>query len=130
MQAAHNETEQKIRMDSNRELYLCQAIETGLSAQYRLMPELSDGLCIVGLDNSILALKQKFGFAKNEAVLSRPAIDGIVAHVLNIGLDSIGNQDDLKLKDYIAVINKVKKSVIRHSAFGTRAYFDFIKHYV
>lgn len=117
-------------MDSHQELYLCQAIETGLSTQYHLLPELTDGLCIVALDNAILALKQKFGFARNETVLCRPAIDGIVAHVVDIGLVSIGNQADLTLKDYIAIINKVKKSVIRHSAFGPRAYFDFVKDYV
>ncbi|WP_426178266.1 hypothetical protein [Massilia sp. TWR1-2-2] len=117
-------------MDSKQELYLCQAIETALAAQYHLTPELTDGLCIVGLDNSMVALKQKFGFAKSESVLSHPAIDDIVAHVVNIGVDSVGNQDELTLKDYIAAINKIKKSVIRHSAFGPRAYFDFIKDYV
>jgi hypothetical protein len=47
-------------MDSKQELYLCQAIETALAAQYHLTPELTDGLCIVGLDNSMVALKQKF----------------------------------------------------------------------
>jgi hypothetical protein len=117
-------------MDSNQELSLCNAIETGLSAEYRLAPELTDALCIVGLDNSIIAVKQKFGFAKNETVLSRPAIDGIVAHVVDIGVGSIGKMGDPTLKDYIAVINKIKKSVIRHSAFGPRAYYDFIKDYV
>lgn len=33
------------------------------------MPELTDALCLIGLDNSIIALKQKFGYAKNETVL-------------------------------------------------------------
>jgi hypothetical protein len=117
-------------MDSHQELYLCSAVETGLSAEYQRSPELTDALCIVGLDNAIIAVKQKFGFARNEAVLSHPAIDDIVAHVVNIGVDSIGKTGDLTLKDYIAVINKIKKSVMRHSAFGPRAYYDFIKNYV
>ena len=117
-------------MDSDRELFYCQAIETGLSAQYHLHPELTDGLCVLGLDNAIVALKQKFGFAKNEVVLSRPSIDGIVEYVCSVGLDNIGNQEELTLKDFIAVINKIKKSVIRHSAFGPRAYFNFVKDYV
>ncbi|WP_426107834.1 hypothetical protein [Massilia sp. TSP1-1-2] len=125
-----NENEQKIQMDSDRELLLCHAIETGLSAQYHLIPELTDALCIIGLDNSIIALKQKFGFAKNEMVLRHPAIDGIVAHVVNLGVDSIGNAGELTLKDFIGVINKIRKSVIRHSVFGPRAYFDFVKDYV
>lgn len=117
-------------MEQDQELRLCQAIETGLGAEYRAHPELTDALCIIGLDNSIIALKQQSGFAKNETVLSRPAIDGIVAHVVNLGVDSIGKMDELTLKDYVAAINKIKKSVIRHSAFGPRAYFDFIKDYV
>jgi hypothetical protein len=117
-------------MDSTRERYLCQAIETALSAQYHLTPDLTDGLCIVGLDNAIVALKQQFGFARNESVLAHPAIDGIVAQLVTIGVDSIGNQEQLSLKDYIAIINKIKKSVLRHSAFGQRAYFDFIKDFV
>lgn len=116
-------------MDSNRELSLCLAIETGLAAQYHIKPELTDALCIIGLDNAIVALKQKLGFAKNEVVLSRPAIDGIVAHVANVGIDNV-NIDGLTLKDYVAVVNKIKRSVMRHSAFGPRAYFGFVKDYV
>ena len=100
-------------MDANRELSLCMAIETGLSAQYRLNPELTDALCIIGLDNAIVALKQKFGFARNETVLSRPVIDDIVAHVVNIGVDNV-NIDGLTLKDFVAVVTKIKKSVTRH----------------
>ena len=116
-------------MDSNRELALCLAIETGLVAQYRMKPELTDTLCIIGLDNAMIALKQKFGFARNEAVLSRPVIDDIVAHVVNIGVANV-NVDGLTLKDFVAVINKIKKSVTRHSAYGPRAYFTFVKNYV
>ncbi|NHZ81575.1 hypothetical protein F2P44_20175 [Massilia sp. CCM 8695] len=117
-------------MDSKRERSLCQAIETGLIAQYRMQPDMTDGLCIVALDNAIVALKQKFGFARNETVLSRPAIDGIVAHVVELGVKHIGNQDGLTMKDYIAVINTIRKSVIRHSACGPHAYFNFVKDYV
>jgi hypothetical protein len=36
--------------------------------------------CVIGLDNSIVAVKQKFGFAKNEAVRCHFATDGIVPH--------------------------------------------------
>jgi len=86
-------------------------------------------MCIIALDNAIIGLKKKFGFAKNESVLSRPAIDGIVAHVVEAGSAGIDNAD-VTVKDYVAVINKIKKSVLRHSASGPRAYFDFIRHYV
>jgi hypothetical protein len=75
-------------------------------------------------------LKQKFGFARNETVLSRPTIDGIVAHVVDLGVDSIGKMGEPTLKDYIAVVYKIKKSVIPHSASGPRAYYDFVQDYV
>jgi hypothetical protein len=118
-------------MELNNDFHLavCQTIESGLRAEYDAMPELTDALCVRGLDNSIVAVKQKFGFAKNEAVRSHPAIDGIVAHVVNIGFDNIGEAGDLTLKEYVSIINKVKKSVVRHSAFGSRGYYDFIRNY-
>ena len=117
-------------MEQDLEFFLLQAIETGLSAQYHQKPELTDALCILGLDNAIVAIKQHFGFARNETVLSRPAIDGVVAHVVAVGIDNIGKVGDLTLKDYIGAISRVRKSVVRHSGSGPRAYFDFIKDYV
>ena len=39
-------------------------------------------------------MKHKFGFAKNETVLSHSAIDGIVAHVVNIGVVNIEEMDE------------------------------------
>ncbi|MES3022022.1 MAG: hypothetical protein V4857_10610 [Pseudomonadota bacterium] len=117
-------------MEPNQELYLCQAIEIGLCDEYLQTPELNDALCIIALDNAIIALKQKYGFAKNETVISRPAIDRVISHVVNTGLDNIGKTGDLTLKEYIAVVNKIKRSVARHSVFGPRAYGDFIKNYV
>jgi hypothetical protein len=118
-------------MELNNDFHLavCQAVESGLRAEYDVTPELTDALFVLGLDNSIVAVKQKFGFAKNEAVRSHLAIDGIVAHVVNVGFDNIGKAGDLTLKDYVAIINKVKKSVVRHSAYGSRGYYDFIRNY-
>lgn len=111
-------------------LAVCQTIESGLKAEYEATPELTDALCLIGLDNSIIAVKQKFGFARNESVRSHVAIDGIVAHVVNVGVDNIGKAGDLTLKEYVAIINEVRKSVVRHSAFGSHGYYDFIKNYV
>jgi len=119
-------------MDPKNDLQLsiCEAIEARLRAEYEAIPELTDALCIVGLDNSIIAVKQKFGFAKNEKVLSHPAIDGIVAHVAAIAVDNIGKAGNLTLKDYVALVTTIKKSVVRHSAFGPCAYYEFIRDYV
>lgn len=118
-------------MELNNDFHLavCQTIESGVRAEYDAAPALTDALCVLGLDNAIVAVKQKYGFAKNEAVRSHVAFDGIVAHVVKVGVDSIGQTGELTLKEYVAIINKVKKSVVRHSAFGTRGYYDFIRNY-
>lgn len=117
-------------MNQHQELDLCKAIETGLCNEYRRQAALTDALCIIGLDNAVIALKQHAGFAKNETVLSHPGIDGVVAQVRTIGLDQIAQGDNLTLKDIIAAINKIKKSVARHTAYGPRAYFTFVQDYV
>lgn len=117
-------------MNSEQELSLCNFVEAGLNAIYAADHELTDGMCVLGLDNAVIALKQRFGFAKNETVLSRPSIDPIIEHVVDIGVSAIEEVDGVTLKDYIAVVIKIKKSVIRHSVFGPRAYYDFIRNYV
>lgn len=117
-------------MDSKQELFLCQAIETGLSAAFSQDDGLTDGLCILALENAIVAIKQQFGFAKNETVHRHPTTDAVIDHVVGVGIATIGQVDGLTLKDYVAVVTKIKKSVIRHSALGPLAYFNFIKNYV
>lgn len=117
-------------MNANLEMRLSQAIETALCAEYSATPELIDTLCILGLDNALIAIKQAFGFAKNEMILDHSDIKGVIAHVVDIGLTNIGKEDGLTLKEYIVVVQKIKRSVIRHSSSGPRAYYDFVRNYV
>jgi hypothetical protein len=117
-------------MDSNQELALCYRTEKMLSAEYGMTSALTDNLCVIALDNAAVALKHHFGYAKNETVRSSPVFDGVVAGVVEIGLESIGQNDTLTLKAFLAAVIKVKKSIIRHSAYGSRAYYDFIQDYV
>lgn len=117
-------------MQQDMELSLCNFVETSLSIIYESIPELTDGMCVLGIDNAVLALKQHYGFAKNETVLKRPVIDDIVESLVALGVAAIDEKMDVSLKDFIAVLTKIKKSVIRHSAFGPRAYYDFVKNYV
>lgn len=90
--------------------------------------DLTYSLCIFGLENSIIAIKQRYGYAKNEKVSTHPLIGGIIGWCVDIGIVRIG--DHLTLKEYVARIEKIKKSVILHSAYGTRGYYDFTKDYV
>jgi hypothetical protein len=119
-------------MDFNDDIHIdvCQNIEVGLKVQYETFPELTDNLCILGLDNAVIAIKQHYSFAKNERVSDNPTIGGIIEWCVEVGVGRIGNTGELTLKEYVALIATVKKSVIRHSAYGARAYYDFIKDYV
>ncbi|MBL8416074.1 MAG: hypothetical protein JNM42_16710 [Propionivibrio sp.] len=119
-------------MDFNddRHLDVCQAIEIELKAEYEIHPELTDTLCVFGLENAIIATKKEFGFARSERVTDHPLLGGIIERCVAVGLERIGKVNALTLKDYVARIDKIKKSVIRHSEYGARSYYDFIKKYV
>ena len=68
--------------------------------------------------------------SKNETVLRHPAIDGIVAQVVDIAVGYVEPAGSLSVKEYVALIGTIKNSVARDSAFGPRAYYEFIRAYV
>lgn len=109
---------------------VCQNIEFGLKTQYERHPELTDNLCVFGLENAIIAIKQKYGFSKNMKISDHPLIQGIIEWCVEIGETRIGMVNDLTLRDYVVRLNKIRKSVIRHSSYGRRGYYEFIKDYV
>ncbi|MDP2784003.1 MAG: hypothetical protein Q8O38_05350 [Sulfurimicrobium sp.] len=116
--------------NEDKHLDVCQNIEVGLKAEYELHPELTDNLCIFGLENAAIAIKQKFGYAKNEKVTNHPLLGGVIEWCVTIGMERIGAINDLTLKEYVARIEKIKTSVKIHSTYGARGYYDFIKEYV
>ena len=111
-------------------LDVCQNIEAGLKFEYENNLNLTDLLCINGLENAKIVIKQEFGFAKNERVSTSLETEGIVLWCRSVGLERIEKINNLTLKEYLARIDKVKNSVKRHSAFGKRSYYEFIKNYV
>jgi hypothetical protein len=119
-------------MDFNDDKYLdvCQNIEAGLRREYEMTPELTDTKCVFALEASKVAIKQEFGFAKNERINRLPGTEGIIAWCVEIGLARIEKVNDLTLKEYIAQLEKIRKSVKRHSAAGPRGYYEFIRSYV
>jgi hypothetical protein len=120
-------------MDFNDDSHLdvCQNIEVGLKAQYELHPELTDSLCVFGLEHGIIAIKQKFGYANNMKISNDPLIQGIIKWCVEIGEERIGKLNNLTLQEYVARIKKIRKSVILHSSLGgQRGYYEFIKDYV
>jgi hypothetical protein len=119
-------------MSFNDDVHLdvCREIEARLKGQYQMHPELTDQLCSFGLDNAAIAIKQHCGFAKNEKVSTHPLIGGIVETCVELGDIRIGKINNLTLKEYVTTIAKIKRSVLRHSAHGPRAYYEFIRNYV
>jgi hypothetical protein len=107
-----------------------QNIEIGLKNQYEQHAKLKDTTCIYALDAGKIAVKQNYGFAKNEKVTREPLTEGIIDWCVLIGIEQIGKENGPTLKEYINLVEEVKRSVIRHSKFGPSAYYEFIKKYV
>ena len=120
-------------MDFNDDKHLdvCQNIEAGLRVQYELHPELTDKKCIFALNSAKVAIKKEFGYAKNEEVIVLDYTQGIIDWCVDTGLERIEKVNNLTLKEYIARIEKIRKSVELHSSLGgPREYYEFIKRYV
>lgn len=119
-------------MDFNDDEHIavCQNIEVVLREQYELHPDLTDTQCMFALDSAKVAIKKEFGYAKNERVRSKEETQGIINWCVAIGLERIDKVNNLTLKEYINRLEKIRKSVERHSKFGTRGYYEFIKNYV
>ena len=119
-------------MDFNDDdlLDVCQNIEAGLKKQYEMNPALTDSICVFALENAKIAIKKEFGFAKNERVTDMEAARGAIEWCVAVGKERIEGASNFTLKEYLAQLEKIRKSVVRHSKSGTRGYFEFIKNYV
>lgn len=119
-------------MDFNDDEHIdvCQNIEAGLREQYELHSELTDTQCIFALENAKVAIKKEFGYSKNERITDMEEVQGIINWCVALGLERIEIVNNLTLKEYVARIEKIRKSVKRHSNYGRRGYYNFIKQYV
>ncbi len=117
-------------LEDDEHLDVCQNIEVGLKAQYEQHAELTDKLCAFALEAAKIAVKQHQGFAKNEKVTAHPLAQGIIAWCVKLGDERIGKINNLTLKEYLNRIDKIKRSVNRHSTDGPRAYYEFIRSFV
>jgi hypothetical protein len=111
-------------------LDVCQNIEVGLKLKYEENSHLTDIKVMYALDNAKIAVKQLYGFAKNEQVIIDEDTKGIIEWCVSIAQERIGKINDLTLKEYLNRIDKVKRSVQRHSEYGRKGYYEFIKDYV
>ena len=116
--------------DPDKHLDVCQNIEAGLKHLYDVDPRLTDTMCVFALENAKIAVKQRFGFAANEHVTNRADLRGVIDWCVQIGEERIGKVEDLTLKEYLALIEKIRRSVIFHSEDGRRGYYEFIKSFL
>ena len=115
--------------ETDEYLDVLQNIEVGLKAEYEKNDNLTDIKTIFALDNAKIAIKQEFGFAKNENVSVDDDTKGIIDWCVSVGKERINKINDLNLKEYVKKIDKVKRFVERHSYFGRRGYYEFIKDF-
>ena len=71
-------TDPPMRLNNDKFVYVCQNIEAGLKTEYERHPDLTDERCAFALDQAKIAVKQRFGFAKNEFCKVGPDQQGIV----------------------------------------------------
>jgi hypothetical protein len=111
-------------------LDVCQAIETGLKHEYERHPGLTDMQCIFALQNAKIAAKHHFGYGKNESVVASPETEGIIGWCVEVAAERVGKVNNLTLREFNARLDKIARSVRRHSQDGSRAYYAFIKDFV
>ena len=117
-------------LSDDKHLDVCQNIELVLIQHYEMHQRLTDLLCMLALDNAKIAIKQAFGFAKNERFPRTDETAGIIDDCVALGLARIGKVNDLTLKEYLACIDKIRRSVARHHALdGSLGYYNFIKRF-
>ncbi len=117
-------------IEDDEHLDVCQNIEVGLKQQYEHHVDLTDSLCIFALENAKTAIRKRFGYARNEKVTDHPLAKGIIEWCVAVGIERIGKVNNLTLPEYIARIEKIKRSVKLHSDYGARGYFEFIRNFV
>jgi hypothetical protein len=111
-------------------LDVCQNIEVGLRLEYDKNEKLTDAQVVNALENARVAVRQRFGYSKNEKVGDDPEIQGILDRCVKIAESRIGEDQSMTLKDFSRVLEKIKRSVRRHSEDGRRGYYEFIKDFV
>ena len=117
-------------LDDDDHLDVCQTIEVGLRRQYEQHVDLTDALCIFALEGAKTAIRKQFGYAKNEKVTEHPLARGVIEWCVAAGMERIGKVNNLTLPEYVARIEKVRRSVKLHSEYGMRGYYEFIRHFV
>ena len=71
-------TDPAMRLNDDEFLDVCQNVEAGLKIQYERNPALTEERCAFALDQAKIAMKQRFGCARNESCKVGPDQQGII----------------------------------------------------
>ena len=111
-------------------LQVCESIERELVQEYTANPKLTDARCMYALDQSKIAVKQAFGYAANESAQVDSDLIGILNRCVSVAMLYVNQPDGPTLKEFLARIEKVSRSVRRHSQDGARSYFEFVQRFI
>ena len=110
-------------------LHVCESIERELVQEYMENLGLTDARCAYALDRSKIAVKQAFGYAANESAQVDPDLRGIQNRCVSVARQYVDKPGGPTLKEFLAKIEKVRRSVRMHSQDGARGYFEFIQNF-
>ena len=119
-------------MNFNEDKYLdvCQAIEIGLKAEYERSETLTDDRCAYALQRAKIAVKHRFGYGANESSHVSADLQGVVDWCVATAGERVNESTGPTLKEFLARIDKVTRSVQRHAKDGSRSYYSFIREFL
>ena len=111
-------------------LDVCQNIEAGLKPEYERNQSLTDERCAYALERAKVAVKQRFGYGANESSSVTADLQGIVDWCVSVANERVNETTGPTLKEFLARIDKVTRSVRRHAKDGSRSYYSFVKDFL
>lgn len=86
-----------------RLLPLAEKIERALMQEYQRTPALTDVLCIFGIENARIAIRQHFGFGRNERLSVGPETRGVVDACVAIAKEHVDEDAGLSMKEFLVL---------------------------
>ena len=119
-------------MNFNDDKYLdvCQSIEVGLKMAYERNLGLTDEKCVYALERAKIAVKHRFGYGLNESSTVGPELQDVVDWCVQLAGDRVNDSTGPTLKEFLARVDKVGRSVKRHASDGSRGYYLFVRDFL
>ena len=112
------------------ELAMLQGIESALVVEYDKNQDLTDLKVAHAVDHAKIAVKQMYGFAKKETVSDAEDIQGIILSCKEVGKKWIDENEEIDSREFCRLLDKVKRSIEKHSTQGLRGYYEFVREFV